>query len=779
MRRAAETYVQVGWSILPVGADKRPLISWAAYQTRPPTSEEIDAWWRRWPDAGIGIVTGTVSGLLVLDIDRKDEAAFEEARSLVECLLPDGMITPMARTRSGGLHYYFRRPQGDGWGNRARIRGMPIDVRCDGGYVVAPPTPGYAWLVSPEQAEPAEVPPALLDWLRPRQTPASHQQTAQHQPDDVVERARRYVAQMPPAISGQGGHNATLRVACVLVHGFALAPEQAWPILCEYNERCEPPWTERELRHKLDEAGRLTTHMHPRGYLLDGGQRRNERPRIVIGPDEHRVVAEAISALARLGRYYSRGAQLVRIVSETPVVGQRAIRVEPVPAPALSVALSEAADWRREIVARSGQVELTATHPPDWAVQGVLTDGTWEGIPPLVGITAAPVLRPDGSLLSTPGYDAQTGLYYTPAGPVRSIPQAPTERDAHRALEALLEIVVDYPFEREEHRSAWLAGLLTPFVRHALRDGCPLLLVESSVAGAGKTTLACIEGILATGHVPPMTAWPADEAEQEKRLTTFLLEGHPVIVLDNLVGRLGGAPLTSVLTATMWQGRVLGRTQSTGRIPVRSTFIATANNCDVDGDIVRRSIHVRIVPQCERPELRSGFRHPDLLRWVSEERPRLVAAALTLLRAYQTAGCPDVGLPPMGSFTSWSRLVRSCVVWAGLPDPVATQQTLRETADRSSAEAAALLDAIASVQERDRWYTAQELLELADRPEGCELRSVLQEYCANHDGALPNVWRLGRVLQRHADRVCQGMALRRRVHRNRTYWRVVRVSSVS
>ena len=775
MTRAAQTYVQLGWSTIPVGADKRPLIAWAAYQTRAPTPEEIDAWWRRWPDAGVGVVTGAVSGLLVVDVDRKDEAAFEEARSLIEGLIPDGLATPLARTRSGGLHYYFRRPEGPAWGNRARIRGLPIDVRCDGGYVVAPPTPGYEWLVTPEQAPPTEVPPALLDWLRP-QSNAGQSQTAQQppQPDDV-ERARRYVAQMPPAISGQGGHNATLRVACVLVHGFALPPEQAWPLLCEYNERCEPPWSERELRHKLEEAGRLTTHRHPRGYLLHGGT----RPRIVVGPDEHRVVAEAISALSRLGRYYSRGAQLVRIVSETPVVGQRAIRVEPVPAPALSVALSEAADWRREILARSGQVELTATHPPEWAVQGVLTDGSWEGIPPLVGVTAAPVLRPDGSLLSTPGYDPQTGLYYAPAGPVSSVPQAPTERDARRALEALLEIVVDYPFEREEHRAAWLAGVLTPFVRHALRDGCPLLLIESSVPGAGKTTLACIEGLLATGHVPPMTAWPADEAEQEKRLTTFLLEGHPVIVLDNLVGRLGGAPLTSVLTATMWQGRVLGRTQSTGRIPVRSTIVATANNCDVDADVVRRTIHVRLVPQCERPELRSGFRHPDLLRWVSEERPRLVAAALTLLRAYQTAGCPDVGLPPMGSFTSWSRLVRSCVVWAGLPDPVATQRTLRETADRTSAEAAALLDALASIQERDRWYTAQELLELAGRPEGGELRAVLEEYCSDQGGALPTVRRLGWLLRRHADRVCDGRTLRRRVEHNRTYWRVVRVSSPS
>ena len=89
---------------------------------------------------------------------------------------------------------------------------------------------------------------------------------------DLLTRARNYVAAIPPAISGNRGHDATFAVAVALMHGFALHREQAWPILREYNQRCLPPWSEPELAHKLDDAAKLTRHSKPRGYLLAGKQ---------------------------------------------------------------------------------------------------------------------------------------------------------------------------------------------------------------------------------------------------------------------------------------------------------------------------------------------------------------------------------------------------------------------------------------------------------------------------------------------------------------------------
>lgn len=86
----------------------------------------------------------------------------------------------------------------------------------------------------------------------------------------VVERARKYLDKMPRAVSGQSGHNATFRVACVLVQGFDLSPAEAYPLMAEYSQRCKPPWTEREIEHKLQDADKQPG---PRGDLLNGQQK--------------------------------------------------------------------------------------------------------------------------------------------------------------------------------------------------------------------------------------------------------------------------------------------------------------------------------------------------------------------------------------------------------------------------------------------------------------------------------------------------------------------------
>jgi len=88
-----------------------------------------------------------------------------------------------------------------------------------------------------------------------------------NEPISLRERIERYVAACPPAISGQNGHDQTFTVACALVQGFDLSPEDAYSFLARYNHRCEPSWSERDLRHKLHDADRAQSYK-PRGYLL-------------------------------------------------------------------------------------------------------------------------------------------------------------------------------------------------------------------------------------------------------------------------------------------------------------------------------------------------------------------------------------------------------------------------------------------------------------------------------------------------------------------------------
>lgn len=128
---AALAYIREGYSVIPVrSADKRPQIKWEPFQQRKATSEEITAWWQQWPDANIGIVCGAVSGITVVDVD--GEKGRVSARGLTRALPP----TRVVKTPHGHHLYYAYTPDlhtGAGF-----LDGL--DVRNDGGYVVAPPS---------------------------------------------------------------------------------------------------------------------------------------------------------------------------------------------------------------------------------------------------------------------------------------------------------------------------------------------------------------------------------------------------------------------------------------------------------------------------------------------------------------------------------------------------------------------------------------------------------------------------------------------------------------
>ena len=85
----------------------------------------------------------------------------------------------------------------------------------------------------------------------------------------ITERANRYVDSLPPSISGSRGHDALLRAACTLTHGFSLSDGEAWPILVAFGARCLPPWSTTELKHKLNQS-RAISHSQQSGHLLGG-----------------------------------------------------------------------------------------------------------------------------------------------------------------------------------------------------------------------------------------------------------------------------------------------------------------------------------------------------------------------------------------------------------------------------------------------------------------------------------------------------------------------------
>lgn len=238
--KAALDYGRLGLSVIPIESrGKRPLIRWEVYQYRRTDAAEIAEWFRRWPDANIAVVTGIVSGLVVLELDPTQGADV----SLAELAREHGPFpeTVEARTGGGGRHLYFAHP-GDITSNRVGfVRG--IDLRGDGGYVVAPPSvhasgEPYRWERSPEVCRLAPLPDwvraALDDWTRPGH-PLSHW--------------RRLLREGVP----EGERNNTLAALAghLLHHG--IDGEVATELLLSWNvTRCRPPLEPEEVVRAIE-----------------------------------------------------------------------------------------------------------------------------------------------------------------------------------------------------------------------------------------------------------------------------------------------------------------------------------------------------------------------------------------------------------------------------------------------------------------------------------------------------------------------------------------------
>jgi putative DNA primase/helicase len=207
-----------GWPVFPCSpADKAPLVP---RESNPGAKDgglylasteeaQIRAWWDRWPKAMIGVPTGQRIGAFVVDLDPKSHTADAMLKALQDWLqLPSLPPCPVSRTRSGGLHLFFRMPS-EKLGNRAslfrKIAGAPetirehVDIRGDGGYVIVPPSrmsdgAAYSWEQEPDEEFP-EAPQLLLDAIAKRLNGA-----AAGSPQDPPPAAAR---QRPPAHEAQ------------------------------------------------------------------------------------------------------------------------------------------------------------------------------------------------------------------------------------------------------------------------------------------------------------------------------------------------------------------------------------------------------------------------------------------------------------------------------------------------------------------------------------------------------------------------------------------------
>jgi putative DNA primase/helicase len=243
------------------------------------------------------------------------------------------------------------------------------------------------------------------------------------------------------------------------------------------------------------------------------------------------------------------------------------------------------------------------------------------------------------------------------------------------------------PDQGSGSRSVVLSLFLTAIVRKSLR-AAPLHAFSASDAGSGKTKLVNLASIIATGHEAPAMNPGANEEEFEKRLACHLLAGDAVINVDNCERPISSEKLCSVLTERSTSIRILGNNEHSPKVVNTALITINGNNLAVVGDLTRRAIRCDLNPGVERPELRE-FSTEDPVVTAKRERPRLVAAALAVLRAHHVNGRPSATVP-LGSFEDWSTWIRDALIWLGEPDPCATMEKIRIEDPRRRALASVL-----------------------------------------------------------------------------------------
>jgi len=482
------------------------------------------------------------------------------------------------------------------------------------------------------------------------------------------------------------------------------------------------------------------------------------RPTIRIGTELHTTVSEAVQAIGANVDIFQRGGQLVRVVrTENTARAPGSPSIRPVSAATLMEVLTKVATWERY----DGRTKDWARcKPPTDVVAAVMDRGIWPGVRTLTGVVEAPCLRPDGTVLQGGGgHDAASGYMFIPNAEFPTVPDQPTKNDAVTAAARLFDVVVDFPFATEAHRSAWLAFLLTLFARPAIRGCVPLMAVDATTRGTGKGKLVSATSIIATGREVAITPCPEKDEELRKAITTLLSEGERLACLDNIASTLNYPSLDAALTSSVWKDRVLGRTQSV-EIANDMVWSVTGNNLTFEADTARRTLHIRLESPLENPEDREDFKHRNLLEHVKRNRPALVRDVLTILRAFYVAGAPKVGCKPWGSFESWTRVVANCVTWLDLPDPQTTRAELVDADVGKSALVGLVVglerlitgDGMSAKTIIATLYTPQQ-----GAPDGYDdLREAIEHFAPSFNGKPPNPQKLGYALRRAKKRVIAG-----------------------
>lgn len=672
-RDYALMYIGLGWKVFPIwsvkevdGArqcacgradcdrpGKHPMADYVPNGLNDASSNraDIERWWGAHPEASIGIATGQVSGITVVDADATGGKP-GVINLTAMCATNGGVPATFAvNTGGGGIHLYFKYSSALPTGTNTLAEA--VDTRNDGGYVIAPPSlhmlGSYRW--RQDTAELLDLPA----WLRPTTGAGGNATTRGRGRPRVrlslrVEKAEALLRHVDP-----DDRDDWLKVGLILGRLYVGTPAEgeAWALYESWSAR-----SSKFDEHRAENLARMRemfaeqSQAAPRagqepigpGSLIqlarEGGWTPfGNRVQVNYEPGSEALMCEhligALTADKQRNRFFNVSGE-VRDVQRSPIPQSRLMlwaseRGEPLPetlnvrrtlAPSIQCALSEVAVLAT--VARNGEPQ--AKPIPQDLVAMMLRDRARD-FPSLAGIAEWPMVAlGTGQLIAGErGYDEATGLYFD-IDP--SVQIEPVEPD--RAWQFLSEqLLKDFPFENELHLAGALA-LMIAFMQRPMMKTCPAFAVVAPQPGTGKTTLLEVASIGIHGSPIIPHAFSHDDEELRKALQSLMMAKVSAVLFDN-IGRgkaIASDHLAKLITAETSADRVLGSSEMRKEVNnMLMTF--TGNNISFVRDMASRVVVLHLNARTINP-LRRSFSHPDIRVWARENRSKILSALLAI-----------------------------------------------------------------------------------------------------------------------------------------------------
>lgn len=352
-------------------------------------------------------------------------------------------------------------------------------------------------------------------------------------------------------------------------------------------------------------------------------------------------------------RYFDMGGQKVVIRKDE----RKGIETVPLDKDELLSELDHICDWV------DGDLTSVFCHP---RIASDIIHYPERKLPHVERISTTPFFTEDGELVASDGYHAASGVFCALPAELAdlSVPPNPTREEVDDAVSLFFDdLLVDFPFNDrngtgDASKANALAMALERYVRAMIRGPLPLYVWEKPQAGTGGSLGAEAVMTSVLGKPPAGRSQKTDETELRKEFTSFLMTGAAFYYVDNVRHKIEGGVWASKITLPEWEDRILGASRNAS-FPNHNSTVVTGNKIRMSDELSRRSVFIRLATKGD-PKKRDpkSFKHPQLIQWTLDNRPRLVKAALTIIQAWIAADKPaPQHVPHFASFESYAHVL--------------------------------------------------------------------------------------------------------------------------